>query len=237
MTEYFGDRVKYFRDINRHDILLSCLVCYDTGKQKVELFMYLSSLMRESRENRTPVRKILLTSAGFETKTISDTFLSLIGKEPTDIKVLFIPTAAIFPAAIEVLPKCLDDLLKIGIPAANIKIFDLHRSLTTGEMSEYDAIYFTGGSPQYLLERINDTGFYKPLGEFISKGGAYVGVSAGAVIGAGNLPNNLGYLKATISVHMQEGMEDGVFDNDAITHIDLKNDKAVLIYDQQYKII
>ena len=199
--------------------------------------MHLSPLPKESRENSTPVRKILLTSAGFETKTISDTFLSLVGKEPTDIKALFIPTAAIFPSAIEVLPKCIDDLLKIGIPEANIKIFDLHRSLSTEEMSAFDAIYFTGGSPQYLLERINDTGFDKPLGEFISKGGVYIGVSAGAIIGAGNLPNNLGYIKATISVHMQDGMEDGVFDNDAIMHIDLKNDKAVLIYDQRYKII
>jgi peptidase E len=183
------------------------------------------------------IRKILLTSAGFESKTISDTFLSLVGKESTEIKVLFIPTAAIFPAAIEVLPKCMDDLLNIGIPAANIKVFDLHRSLSAEEMTAFDAVYFTGGSPQYLLERINDTGFNKSLNEFISKGGVYVGVSAGAIVGAGNLPNTLGYLRATINVHMQDGMEDGVFDNDAITHIDLKNDKAILIHNEYYEII
>ena len=75
-------------------------------------------------------RKILLSSAGFETKAISDAFLDFAGKEPKEIKALFIPTAAIFPAAIAVLPKCMEDLLKIGIPAKSIKVFDLHRSMT-----------------------------------------------------------------------------------------------------------
>jgi peptidase E len=50
-------------------------------------------------------RNILLSSAGFETKTIRDTFLDVVGKEPQEIKALFIPTAAIFPDAIAVLPK------------------------------------------------------------------------------------------------------------------------------------
>ncbi|MCL2079473.1 MAG: Type 1 glutamine amidotransferase-like domain-containing protein [Oscillospiraceae bacterium] len=192
---------------------------------------------KETAKNSGFVRKILLTSAGFETKTISDTFLTLAGKKPKDIKVLFIPTAAISPAAIEVLPKCMDDLLKIGIPAANIKVFDLHCSLSTEEMSAFDAVYFTGGSPQYLLERINDTGFDKTLSEFVSNGGVYVGVSAGAIVAAGNLPNNLGYLKATLNVHMQNGMDDGVFDNDTVTHIDLTDGKAVLIHNRQFQII
>lgn len=57
--------------------------------------------------DKITVRKILLTSAGFETKAISDAFLSFVGIEPKEIKVLFIPTAAIFPAAIAVLPACI----------------------------------------------------------------------------------------------------------------------------------
>jgi len=63
----------------------------------------------------TSVRKILLTSAGFENKeigvenkTIGNAFLSLVGKEPKNINVIFIPTAAFTPTldvvAITVLP-------------------------------------------------------------------------------------------------------------------------------------
>lgn len=223
---------------------LPCQIIYDwrdpsnTEEEHRQSVDKTAAFLRETLKNqKNTTRKILLTSAGFESKTISDTFLSLVGKEPTDIKVLFIPTAAIFYDALKMVPFCMEDLLSIGIPETNIKVFDLHRSLSDEEMTAYDAVYFTGGSPQYLLERINDTGFDKPLNEFVNKGGVYVGVSAGAIVGAGNLPNNLGYLKATLNVHMQNGMNDGVFDNNAVTHIDLKNDKAVLNQNNEYKII
>lgn len=181
-------------------------------------------------------RKILLTSAGFETKTIRDAFLNLAGKEPKEIQVLFIPTAAIFPAAIAMLPKCMDDLLSIGIPPENIKVFDLHRALRIEEWSKFDAVYFTGGSPQYLLGRINNTGFNISLNTFVDNGGIYVGVSAGSIVAAGNIDKSLGYLKATLDVHMETGSDYGVFDNDTVTHIQL-TDNAILISEGIYKII
>lgn len=181
-------------------------------------------------------RKILLTSAGFETKSISDTFLHFISKKTDEIKVLFIPTAANFPGAIAVLPKCMNDLLNINVTPKNIRVFDLHKSLTLEELSAFDAVYFTGGSPQYLLDRINETGFRAPLNDFVNNGGVYVGVSAGSIIAAGNLPNNLGYLKATLRVHMEMGTAPGIFDNSIVSRIDLTNN-AVMIYGEKHEII
>jgi len=183
------------------------------------------------------MRKILLTSAGFDNEAIGKSFLSLVGKAPKDIKALFIPTAAISPPAIAVLPACMDDLMNIGILPENIKVFDLHRSMASEELSAFDAVYFTGGDPQYLLDRINETGFNKPLNDFVSNGGVYVGVSAGSWVASGNLPNNLGYLKATIQVHMKTGTNPGVFDNDAVARIDLTDQQAVLIHGNVYEII
>ena len=183
-----------------------------------------------------PTRKILLTSAGFETKAIQDAFLEFIGKKPMETKALFIPTAAIFPAAIAVLPKCMDDLLNIGIPTGNIKVFDLHRSMTVEELSEFDVVYFTGGSPQYLLDRINDTSFNMPLNDYVNNGGIYVGVSAGSIVAAENLSNSLGYLKASLRVHLETGTVPGIFDNNTVTQIDLTNN-AVLIQDDKYEVI
>jgi peptidase E len=182
-------------------------------------------------------RKIFLTSAGFETEAIRSAFMEQVGKAPKDIKALFIPTAAIFPDAIAVLPACMDDLLNIGIPAENIKVFDLHRSLSAEELSAFDTVYFTGGSSQYLLERINDSGFREPLIDFVDNGGVYVGVSAGSVAASGNLPRNLGYLKATLRVHMETGTAPGVFDNEAVQQIDLTNNQAVMIRGGVYEII
>lgn len=54
------------------------------------------------------MRKILLTSSGFETDRIMEVFKSLFDIEPMQIKALFIPTAANFPDAISVLPACMN---------------------------------------------------------------------------------------------------------------------------------
>ena len=183
------------------------------------------------------MRKIMLTSSGFDSKELEEVFLRLVGKAPRAMRVLFIPTAAIDPGAIEVLPKCMNDLLRVGVKPQHIRVFDLHRSLTEEEMRDYDAIYFTGGSPHYLLERINAAGFNTVLTNWVGRGGVYVGVSAGSWVAAGNLDNNLGYLHAELAVHTKTGTASGVFNNASTQKIKLKNGSAVLIQDEQYEII
>ena len=183
------------------------------------------------------MRKILLTSSGFETKRITEIFLDLFGKAPADIKALFIPAAANFPAAVAVLPKCMDDLLNAGILSENISVFDLHRNMEIDELSNYDVIYFTGGSPRYLLERINATGFNKSLIEYIDKGGVYVGVSAGSVVAANNLPDSLNLINCTLSVHMPCGTKSGIINVSENPHIDLTDDRVILILDDKCEVL
>jgi len=43
--------------------------------------------------------RVMLTSCGLETEAIQRSFLDMMGKEPAEVKALFIPTA--------VLPKCI----------------------------------------------------------------------------------------------------------------------------------
>lgn len=82
--------------------------------------------------------RVMLTSCGLETEQIKEHFLGMIGKEPADTKVLFIPTTAIDADAIEVLPKCMNDLLKCGIPKESIRVFDLHQNMSVDELETYD---------------------------------------------------------------------------------------------------
>ena len=96
--------------------------------------------------------RVMLTSCGLETEQIKGEFLGMLGKEPAEAKALFIPTAAIDADAIEVLPKCMEDLLKCGIPKENVRVFDLHRNMTAEELKAFDVIYFCGGRTSYLLE-------------------------------------------------------------------------------------
>ena len=145
--------------------------------------------------------KVMLTSCGIETEALKERFLLLLGKAPAEAKALFIPTAAIDADAIAVLPECMNDLLKCGIPKENIQVFDLHRNMPIDELQLFDVVYLCGGRTAYLLERINNTGFRDALLSYIANNGLVLGVSAGSVIFASNLPGNLGLLDAKLNVH------------------------------------
>lgn len=147
--------------------------------------------------------RVLLTSAGLETEEIKEYFVKIIGRDMSEVKALFIPTAAIDAGAIEVLPKCMNDLLKCGIQ--NIKVFDLHTGMEMAELQKYDVVYLCGGDTTYLLERVNATGFNTTLMEYIRANGMVIGVSAGSLIFANNLAGNLGLINTRLDVHCPDG--------------------------------
>ena len=175
--------------------------------------------------------RVLLTSAGLETTEIQEYFMDMIGKDMSLVKALFIPTAAINAGAIEVLPKCMNDLLKCGIQDKNIKVYDLHTGMTTEELMQYDAVYICGGETYYLLERINETAFNKSLMEYIQKDGVVIGVSAGSLIFANNIPDNLGLVDTKLDVHMAEGEKCGKLEYPLKDNIRLTNTCALVIRD------
>lgn len=182
---------------------------------------------------------VLLTSCGLETKTIEAAFMAMLPKPLESIKAMFVPTAAISPDAIEVLPKCLNDLLKCGIKRENICVYDLHEPMGETALKLYDVIYLCGGDSEYLLKRINESGFDKGLEKFMEQGGIVVGVSAGSVIFAGNIENNLGLLKCDLSVHYSD--EDcetaGTYPIDRKEKIRLGNRQAIVLNDDDIIII
>lgn len=175
--------------------------------------------------------RVLLTSAGLETEEIKEHFVSMIGKDMSLVRALFIPTAAIDADAIEVLPKCMHDLLKCGIPSQNIDVFDLHVTMELKKLQQYDVVYLCGGSPQYLLDRINDTGFRKSLMAYISDNGMVIGVSAGSLIFCNHLENNLGLIDTKLDVHCASGEKRGKLTSPLKEHLQLTNTCALVIRD------
>lgn len=148
--------------------------------------------------------KVLLTSCGLETENITNKFIDMLSKNTAEAKAIFIPTAAVDTDAIGVLPKCMNDLLKCGIKKENITVYDLHKSMTAEKTKRYDVIYICGGNTEYLLERINEIDFGACVKAFIADGGLVVGVSAGSIIFANNLKNNLGLLNRRLDVHCDD---------------------------------
>lgn len=175
--------------------------------------------------------RVLLTSAGLETEEIKEYFVDMTGKDMSSVKALFIPTAAIDAGAIEVLPKCMNDLLKCGIQNKNIKVYDLHRGMDFEELRQYDLVYLCGGNTNYLLERINATGFHAALTEYIQADGLVIGVSAGSLIFSNNLSGNLGLIDTKLDVHCPEGEKRGKVEYPLKGNMRLTNTCALAIRD------
>ena len=176
------------------------------------------------------MKKILLTSTGFENKNIENKFIKLLNKNPKEAKVLFIITAAIDPEAIRILSKCLNDLTNCGIKDENIIIYDLHNYMIEEEMNKYDAIYVCGGSTKHLISRMSEIDFKKSIEYYLNNGGIYVGVSAGSVCASGKYENNLGFIKNALDVHCNVGTENGIINTDE--KICLTNNQAIYIDDE-----
>ncbi len=66
--------------------------------------------------------------------------LNMLDKDISLVKALFIPTAEINIGAIEVLAKCMNDLLKCGIQDKNIYLYDLHVGMELKEFSFKNAL-------------------------------------------------------------------------------------------------
>lgn len=173
--------------------------------------------------------RVLLTSAGLENEEIKQYFMKMIGKDMSEVKALFIPTAAIDAGAIEVLPKCMNDLLKCGIQNKNIKVFDLHTEMKMAELQKYDVVYLCGGDATYLLERVNATGFNATLMEYIRANGMVIGVSAGSLIFSNNLVGNLGLINSRLDVHCPDGEIRGKVSYPLKENIRLTNTCALVI--------
>mgnify|MGYP000763032221 CR=1 FL=1 len=173
---------------------------------------------------------VLLTSCGLETEQIENTFKNMFDKPLAEVKAMFIPTAADSPDAIEVLPKCLNDLLKVGIKRKNIFVYDLYDELDSGFYDTLDVIYLCGGNPEYLLKRINERGFDSRLLSFINNEGVAVGVSAGSMIFADDMPDNLGVLKCALDVHCDDNNceKTGRYPKDRRERIKLGNSQAIV---------
>lgn len=174
--------------------------------------------------------RVLLTSAGLETEEIKEHFVKMIGKDMSEVKALYIPTAAIDAGAIAVLPKCMNDLLKCGIQNKKINVFDLHKGMELAELQQYDVVYLCGGDTTYLLERVNATGFNTTLMEYIRANGMVIGVSAGSLIFANNLAGNLGLINTRLDVHCPDGETRGKVAYPLKDNVRLTNTSAFVIH-------
>lgn len=192
---------------------------------------------------------VLLTSAGWHKdidgsvkENIRQRFLNMLCKPVGEVRVLFIPTAAISDEAKKMADKCRDELLNAGIIPENIFVYDIDGSLAADEAMIYDVIYFTGGNTGYLLRRIKDTGFDTTIKKMVYANKVYVGVSAGSILATPNIHNpfddktaGLAIINAYISVHQPEYAPART--DLPLPHIPLTDNQALVVNWDGYEIV
>lgn len=131
--------------------------------------------------------RLLLTSAGFENPKIGMEFLKLINNDPSNVKVLFIPTAATSEEALFCVEKSRKELLSVGIKNENIITYNLDYMISYEALKEIGVVYVCGGNTFYLLHKIRESKFDITLKNLIKNGIIYVGASAGSLLAGPNI--------------------------------------------------
>lgn len=177
------------------------------------------------------MKKILLTSTGFDNENIMNKFIELLNVDTKNAKILFIITAANNPDAVRILSGCLDDLTKCGIKDGNITIYDMHKLISQEDINKYDAIYVCGGSTEHLVERIKEINIKPVIDKYIENGGIYIGVSAGSLCASGKYKDGLRFIENILDVHCDKGSPNGVIKS--IDDIFLTDNQAIYINDKE----
>lgn len=173
------------------------------------------------------MKKILLTSTGFDNLNIKNKFLNMLDKDINDVKILFIITAANDPDSVRILSGCLDDLTKCNIKDCNITVYDMHKYLSKEEIINYDAIYVCGGSTKKLRDRIIELNMEDIFNYYVNNGGIYIGVSAGTKVAN----NPLNFISNNLDVHCEKGSNNGLVTNNE--DINLTDNQAIIITDSE----
>ena len=183
------------------------------------------------------MKKIILTSTGFDNKNIEVIFKKMICKDIQEIKVLFIPRAALHSNKIEYIELCRAELISLGVLECNIHRNDLNNEITKEEVINYDVIYVTGGVTKYLVEYMEKHNFRDTLNHFLDNNGIYLGVSAGSIALSSHQSEKLGFFKSKLEVHSDIGTKSGEFVDETNNIIKLTDNQALLILDDVYKVI
>lgn len=105
-----------------------------------------------------------------------------VGKDPSEMKLLFIPTAGNLDDDVWWIDKDRDVLRKTGFQITELDIELASKEEMIDQISKADIVYVAGGNTFYLLHQLRVRGFDVMLNKYVRGGGLYAGASAGALI-------------------------------------------------------
>lgn len=160
------------------------------------------------------MKKLLLTSDGLTSPALGKRFLELVGKDPKDIKVLFVPTAsemkrdeAYLKIKTAYFAACGQIMLNLGLRKENIFWLDINDIPAAGDLDSHDALFVCGGNTFFLLHEVKRTGFDEKIIEFINKGKLYIGESAGSILVGPDILISTPFKENTIGIKDMTGLK------------------------------
>lgn len=148
--------------------------------------------------------KLLLTSNGLSNDSIAKALTDLIGKDPKDSKVAFIPTVSNPERGSK--EWLIDDLYRIKSCGYYVDIFELTAikpKILRTELTKFDAIFVGGGNTFYLSYWMQKSGLFNLLPELLETK-VYAGISAGSIITGASLLPSKAIKNGYIDEHYQE---------------------------------
>lgn len=134
----------------------------------------------------TYVMKLLLTSLGLTNDSISNALADLIGKQPSDSRIAFIPTGANIALGDKSwLIDNLHKLKELGYKIEIVEISALQPDVIKTVLESSDAIFVGGGNCFYLSYWMQKKGLFDILPELL-KTRVYIGLSVGSMIASDN---------------------------------------------------
>ena len=113
--------------------------------------------------------------------------MQIIDEPVSQIKIIFVPTAARSEEELKYVNESKKELLDLGIFKNNIKTLNLDNPVSFQEVKDFDVIYVCGGNTFYLLKKVRETSFDKVIIEFAKTDKLYLGVSAGSILVCPNI--------------------------------------------------
>lgn len=125
--------------------------------------------------------KLFLSSAGIKPET-RQAFLDLLGKEPTDCTVAFVPTACDLESDKTYVQWTIDQINELGLKIFTVDLKGESEDSLYEKLKPADVICVNGGNTFYLLDQVMKSGFDKAAKRLVDEGKVYFGVSAGSYI-------------------------------------------------------
>lgn len=126
--------------------------------------------------------KLLLTSTGITNETIKTKFLEMVGKQPSDISLAYIPTAFNTSSSPDK-RWAIENIIRLNdMGIGNIDIVDfsvIPKEMWLPRLQRADVIFVEGGTPSYLMTEMKKADIPQLLVSDL-KDKVYVGCSAGS---------------------------------------------------------